>query len=80
MCTHVALEATEDVEGEDDLPVFGLLVVAAEQGSYGPDEGREVMLGHGVARDAGGAGRWTCANPESHRGGRRGGYDQELTV
>ena len=33
-----AVEATQDCEREDDLAVLGLLVVAAQQLSDGPDE------------------------------------------
>jgi hypothetical protein len=43
-----AVQTTQDREWEDDLAVFRLPVVAAQQIGDGPDEGREVRIGHGV--------------------------------
>ncbi len=45
-----AVEAAQDGEGEDDLAVLGLLVVAAQEVGDGPDEGGEVRIGHRVDR------------------------------
>src|SRR5207237_962093 len=41
-----AVEAAEHREGKYDLPVLGLLIVAAEQVGDGPDEGGEVRVTH----------------------------------
>ena len=41
-----AVQAPQDREGKDDLAVVALLVVTAQQVSDGPDECREVCLGH----------------------------------
>jgi hypothetical protein len=43
-----AVEATDDCQGQDDLAVLGLLVVAWEQVSHLPDEG-SVVADSGVA-------------------------------
>ena len=56
-----AIQAADDGERQDDLAVLGLLVVAPEQISDGPDEGSVVAdrlaLGAGSAQDFGGHGR-----------------------
>src|SRR5271165_1076294 len=41
-----AIEPPQNGEWQDHLAVFGLLVVAAEQVSHGPDEGGEVGSVH----------------------------------
>ena len=41
-----AVEAAQHGEGQDDLAVVGLLVVAAQQVGHGPDEGGEGLLVH----------------------------------
>ena len=45
-----AIEAAQHREGQDDLAVFGLLVVAAQEVGNGPDEGGEVGFSHDGAR------------------------------
>jgi len=40
-----AVQSPQDCEREDDLAVVALLVVAAQEVSDGPDEGREVGVG-----------------------------------
>jgi hypothetical protein len=42
-----AVEAAQHREGQDDLAVLGLFVVAAEEVGDGPDEGREGLVVHG---------------------------------
>lgn len=41
-----AVEAPEDGEREDDLAVFGLFVVAAQEVRHGPDKGRKGLMVH----------------------------------
>ncbi|MDP2823101.1 MAG: hypothetical protein Q8O52_10565 [Sulfuritalea sp.] len=41
-----AVETAQDGERENDLAVFGLLVITAQEIGDGPDEGREVGVGH----------------------------------
>ena len=41
-----AIEPPQHGERQDDLAVFGLLVVAAQQIGDGPDEGREIGVAH----------------------------------
>lgn len=47
-----AVEATEDGERQDDLAVFGLLVVAAQKIGDGSDEGGEAGIAHAWERMA----------------------------
>ena len=56
-----AIETAEDGERQDDLAVFGLLVVAAQEIGDGPDEGGEIGVGHAgwlLARGTGRAVAW----------------------
>ena len=41
-----AVQPAQDGEGEDDFAVVGLLVIATQQVSDGPDEGGEGLLVH----------------------------------
>ena len=41
------VQAAQDSEGQDDLAVLGLFVVATRQVGYGPDEGRQVGVAYG---------------------------------
>ncbi len=50
-----AVEAAEDGEGEDDLAVFGLLEVAAEEVGDRPDESGEALIGHAADGGKGGS-------------------------
>jgi len=43
-----AIEAAEDAERKDDLAVFGLFLVAAQEIGDGPDEGGEIAISHEV--------------------------------
>jgi hypothetical protein len=68
-----AVEAAQHGEGQDDLAVLGLLVVAAEEVGDGPDEGGEVRVDP-IARDREGAFVMCFADrlPELYRRGRAG--------
>ena len=44
-----AIQAAQHGEGQDDLAVFGLLVVAAQEVGDGPDEGGKVGIAHGCS-------------------------------
>jgi len=56
-----AVETAEDREGEDDLAVLLLLVVAAQEVGDGPDEGGAVGVGHRWRQFAPSAGRHATA-------------------
>ena len=51
-----AIEPAQNGEGQNDLAVLRLLVIAAEQIGDGPDEGGEVGVGHGAFRGCVGRG------------------------
>ena len=53
-----AIQAAQDGEGQDDLAVFGLLVVAAQEVGDGPDEGGKVGIGSWVLEFAQVGGGW----------------------
>ena len=70
-----AIQAPQHGEGQDDLAVVGLLVVATQQVGYGPDKGREIRIGHGCqgsSKEAPGAATalGQCVQPQSPRGYR----------
>ena len=56
-----AVQTAEDGEWEDDLAVFRLFVVAAQQVGDGPDEGGEIGAGHYLRG-------WEAASRGSHSG------------
>jgi hypothetical protein len=41
-----AIQASKHREGQNDLAIVRLLVVASQQISHGPDEGRQILVVH----------------------------------
>ena len=66
-----AIETAEDRERQDDLAVFGLLVVAAQEIGDGPDEGGEIGVAHAGSLLRRGSGKW--AGPADRRRKVEGG-------